>query len=762
MEIRSVRRACHQLYPGSGGHHAGGRRGHHPLSPAQATGGPRLYRRRLHHRPAHPALRPDPRRRHHQDPRRTRGDLPDVLPGPGVQPRQAVQGGRHGLHSRLPGNRPDDLDRLRDRPLVRLEHHGLAVPRRDPGDFLDHHHRQGAQRPEDEERALRPADLRRADRRGHPRHRYHRPALGHRRQRHGQFRRSVLHGGQALAVHDRRAGGGHPPGAAPAGLRGEVRKQRNAPDHRARPVLRLLPAGVKLEYSMVLGAFLIGAIMAESRQLMKIERLIEPVRDLFSAIFFVAIGLMIDPAVLVEYIWPIVVITIAVVLGKMLSCGMGAFIAGNDGRHQRLPLSGGRGSLGHHHAADPLSDRAADPLSLTACQGGAGASGPGAVAVWRVAAQHPAAGRGRNAGGDDPPHPVAEGADLGPGVAAVAAVPDCRVPQAQGAVDAAGGNGGQAGNGRAPYPAGSPGDRRGDSAAVAAGDLPAAVRAVGEHPAHQRAIAADCGRCGWCSGAAVALVHPRAHAHADCPAGDTGEPEGTPFTEACSAPLVAPLRPGLGPAVSVVDTRQPDYFQAIRRAEGAAVMLVQDGRHSAVFETDEMPLGHVAQAFRAGLHHRDVVTLRGQQQGQRGASGVADQFEIPIAVLLADLVQGLVEAVEHGLAEALVGPHLRVAGRGANVLAGAREVEAGLRISDGQAGHQQGTRAGVQARLRGGGPGVAVAFEVDTQAGAAGLGGWHAHGQREGAGWLNDDLVGVLGAECLELGQGELAAGEHD
>nr|WP_305777957.1 cation:proton antiporter [Pseudomonas sp. Hg5Tf] len=89
---------------------------------------------------------------------------------------------------------------------------------------------------------------------------------------------------------------------------------------------------VKLEYSMVLGAFLIGAIMAESRQLVKIERLIEPVRDLFSAIFFVAIGMMIDPMVLVEYAWPIVVITVAVVLGKMLSCGMGAFIAGNDGR----------------------------------------------------------------------------------------------------------------------------------------------------------------------------------------------------------------------------------------------------------------------------------------------------------------------------------------------------------------------------------------------------------------------------------------------
>ncbi|RAU48568.1 MULTISPECIES: cation:proton antiporter [unclassified Pseudomonas] len=89
---------------------------------------------------------------------------------------------------------------------------------------------------------------------------------------------------------------------------------------------------VKLEYSMVLGAFLIGAIMAESRQLAKIEHLVEPIRDMFSAIFFVAIGLLIDPNILVEYAWPIVVITVAVVLGKMLSCGLGAFIAGNDGK----------------------------------------------------------------------------------------------------------------------------------------------------------------------------------------------------------------------------------------------------------------------------------------------------------------------------------------------------------------------------------------------------------------------------------------------
>jgi len=89
---------------------------------------------------------------------------------------------------------------------------------------------------------------------------------------------------------------------------------------------------VKLQYSMVLGAFLIGAIMAESRQLMQIEKLIEPVRDMFSAIFFVAIGLMIEPATLLSQPWPIFVITLVVIFGKVVSCSLGAFLAGNDGR----------------------------------------------------------------------------------------------------------------------------------------------------------------------------------------------------------------------------------------------------------------------------------------------------------------------------------------------------------------------------------------------------------------------------------------------
>ncbi|MGV7243727.1 cation:proton antiporter [Caballeronia sp. M23-90] len=89
---------------------------------------------------------------------------------------------------------------------------------------------------------------------------------------------------------------------------------------------------VKLDYSIALGAFLIGAIMAESRNLQRIEHLIAPIRDMFSAIFFVTIGLLLNPGVLVDYWWPITVITIAVVFGKIVSCGLGTFLAGRDGR----------------------------------------------------------------------------------------------------------------------------------------------------------------------------------------------------------------------------------------------------------------------------------------------------------------------------------------------------------------------------------------------------------------------------------------------
>ncbi|WP_075065065.1 cation:proton antiporter [Candidatus Berkiella aquae] len=89
---------------------------------------------------------------------------------------------------------------------------------------------------------------------------------------------------------------------------------------------------IKLGYSVALGAFIIGAIMAESRQLQVIETLIMPLRDMFSAIFFVSVGLMFDPNVFITHFYPIIGITVAVILGKVISSSLGILITGKSGK----------------------------------------------------------------------------------------------------------------------------------------------------------------------------------------------------------------------------------------------------------------------------------------------------------------------------------------------------------------------------------------------------------------------------------------------
>jgi len=86
----------------------------------------------------------------------------------------------------------------------------------------------------------------------------------------------------------------------------------------------------KLGYSVALGAFLTGAVIAESRQIHRIEELVAPVRDMFSAIFFVTIGMLIDPKMLVEYAWPIAILSLVVIVGKVTTCSFGVFVGGKD------------------------------------------------------------------------------------------------------------------------------------------------------------------------------------------------------------------------------------------------------------------------------------------------------------------------------------------------------------------------------------------------------------------------------------------------
>jgi CPA2 family monovalent cation:H+ antiporter-2 len=81
-------------------------------------------------------------------------------------------------------------------------------------------------------------------------------------------------------------------------------------------------------YSVALGAFLGGAIVAESGEASTVEHLVQPIRDMFAAIFFVAVGMLIDPALVAEYWVAIVVLTIVVVAGKLLGVFAGVFLAG--------------------------------------------------------------------------------------------------------------------------------------------------------------------------------------------------------------------------------------------------------------------------------------------------------------------------------------------------------------------------------------------------------------------------------------------------
>ena len=51
-----------------------------------------------------------------------------------------------------------------------------------------------------------------------------------------------------------------------------------------------------LDYSVALGAFIAGSLVAESGVAHRVEHLVQPVRDIFAAIFFVSVGMLIDPA----------------------------------------------------------------------------------------------------------------------------------------------------------------------------------------------------------------------------------------------------------------------------------------------------------------------------------------------------------------------------------------------------------------------------------------------------------------------------------
>lgn len=85
-------------------------------------------------------------------------------------------------------------------------------------------------------------------------------------------------------------------------------------------------------YSVALGAFIAGSLIAESGEAEQVERVIVPVRDMFVAIFFVSVGMLIDPFVIAAHWQAVAALSCAVILGKITGVSLGAFLSGNGTR----------------------------------------------------------------------------------------------------------------------------------------------------------------------------------------------------------------------------------------------------------------------------------------------------------------------------------------------------------------------------------------------------------------------------------------------
>lgn len=92
--------------------------------------------------------------------------------------------------------------------------------------------------------------------------------------------------------------------------------------------LIMVALATKAGFSSALGAFIMGSILAETSQNEKIIHLVKPVKDLFGAIFFVSVGMLINLSVLAQYILPVILLTLVVIAGKTINATIGSLIAG--------------------------------------------------------------------------------------------------------------------------------------------------------------------------------------------------------------------------------------------------------------------------------------------------------------------------------------------------------------------------------------------------------------------------------------------------
>jgi CPA2 family monovalent cation:H+ antiporter-2 len=92
--------------------------------------------------------------------------------------------------------------------------------------------------------------------------------------------------------------------------------------------LGMVVIATQVGFSAELGAFIMGSILAETTRAEKIEGILKPVKDLFGAIFFVSVGMLIDTEMIIEYRWPVLWVTLLTLFGKLFSTTIGALLSG--------------------------------------------------------------------------------------------------------------------------------------------------------------------------------------------------------------------------------------------------------------------------------------------------------------------------------------------------------------------------------------------------------------------------------------------------
>lgn len=92
--------------------------------------------------------------------------------------------------------------------------------------------------------------------------------------------------------------------------------------------LGMVLLAVQAGFSSALGAFIMGSVLAETIEAERIEHLIQPVKNIFGAIFFVSVGMMIDPSLFIHYWFPITIITLVVIIGQIVFGSIGTLLSG--------------------------------------------------------------------------------------------------------------------------------------------------------------------------------------------------------------------------------------------------------------------------------------------------------------------------------------------------------------------------------------------------------------------------------------------------